>query len=106
MVHFVKRLSNTHTYTFFLFNFVKPHDVDPSMFKSKKQKTDNENQSTAPTPTINSPATSILLNSSQELNKTPQNQNKKRYGSKSPATVITAQPQLNTQPPTSMVSNI
>ncbi|XP_023303946.2 histone-lysine N-methyltransferase ash1 [Lucilia cuprina] len=75
-----------------------PHDVDPSMLKPKKQKTDSENQTTTTTPTattplLNSNAASGSVNSRQELNKTPQSLNKKRQGSKSPATITPTQNQ-------------
>ena len=66
---------------------MQPHDVDPSMLKTKKQKTDNENANTSSTPTnpvTNSSAVNVLHGSRQELNKTP---TKKRQSSKSPATV-------------------
>ncbi|KAM7355050.1 histone-lysine N-methyltransferase ash1 isoform 1-T2 [Cochliomyia hominivorax] len=73
-----------------------PHDVDPSMLKPKKQKTEIDNQTSATnisTTSSNSPTTNTLLNSRPELNKTPQNLAKKRHGSKSPATVNPTQTQ-------------
>ncbi|XP_065362259.1 histone-lysine N-methyltransferase ash1 [Calliphora vicina] len=82
-----------------------PHDVDPSMLKPKKQKTDSETQSPTTTPaSINLSTSSGLLNSRQELNKTPQSSSKKRQGSKSPATVTQPQSQAseNTHAPAPM----
>lgn len=73
---------------------IKPHDVDPSLLKPKKQKTEIESQNanTATAPTATAATTSTIsgsLNSRHELNKTPQNLTKKRQTSNSPATVTT-----------------
>lgn len=89
--------------------FAKCSTIDPSMLKPKKQKTDSESQSTTTTPaSINLPTSSGLLNSRQELNKTPQSSSKKRQGSKSPATVTQPQSHAseNKHAPAPMVSYI
>uniref|UniRef100_A0A1I8PIQ2 Histone-lysine N-methyltransferase n=1 Tax=Stomoxys calcitrans TaxID=35570 RepID=A0A1I8PIQ2_STOCA len=63
-----------------------PHEVDPSMLKSKKQKTENESPSPATSSTI-ATGNAVGGSSKKETNKLYQTPTKKRQNSTSPATI-------------------
>lgn len=77
----------------FCFFKFQPHDVDPTMLKAKKQKTELDLVATTTSTSSTPPA--VQLSVQNEVNKTPQNM-KKRQSSNSPATVIVIKPVVPT----------